>query len=96
MKAEWLIIIIPACMLIVWAVWYNISNKYYNWRYKPENDKCRKGEGPSGPAIAEPGSAADNIPGPMGREQLQIPAPIQVRQNSSSTRGFFAKFRRKS
>ena len=101
MKAEWLLIIIPACMFIVWAVWYNLSNKWYNWRYKPENDRARKGQGPRGPAIPEvtgPGTTSTDLSSTTGIDagsSIQIPTPINTEQDSKSTRGFFARFRKK-
>jgi len=94
MKAEWLLIIIPGFMLITWAIWYNLTNKWYNWRYKPENDKSRRspveesGIGKPTSNLTTPGRVDE------GRK-LEITSPIKTGQNSKSSRGFFATRRRR-
>jgi hypothetical protein len=100
MKAEWLLIIIPVLMLFLWALWYNLTNKWYNWRYKPENDKARPGKGPTGPAqpeepgIGEPTSYIPVAAGTDAGSKLETANPVKTGQNSKSTRGFFATRRR--
>ena len=101
MKAEWLLIIVPVLILLTWAIWYNLTNKWYNWRYKPENDKARPGKGPNGPAEPEDSrirKPVANLSTPArsnDRIQLEAPSPIKIRPNSKSSRGFFATRRRK-
>jgi hypothetical protein len=93
MKAEWLLIIIPLFMFFIWAIWYNLTNKWYNWRYKPEYDKSRRfpvedtGIGKPTFNFTTPGRVDE------GRK-LEITSPLKTGQNSKSPRGFFATRRR--
>ena len=98
MKFEWLLIIVPVFMVLLWAIWYNLTNKWYNWRYKPENDKARPGKGPTGPrdtGTEESGLYLPNAAGTYAGGKLEIANSVKIGQNSKSSRGFFASRRRK-
>lgn len=88
-------------MFLLWAIWYNLSNKWYNWRYKPENDKARKWEKPrefsrtENVGFREPVIDIPTTTGTDAGSKLEASNPIKTRQDSKGFRGFFAKRRRK-
>lgn len=41
---ELLLILIVGLLFLFWAIWFRISNKILLKKYKPDNDKSRKGE----------------------------------------------------
>ena len=40
-------LLIPLLIVLIaglWFLWFKLSKKFHNWRYKPENDRGKKGE----------------------------------------------------
>lgn len=93
MKAEWLLIIIPLFMFFIWAIWYNLTNKWYNWRYKPEHDKSRRFP-VEDTGIGKPSINLSGTTGFDAGRSLQISTSSGIKQNSKGPRGFFATRRR--
>ena len=101
MKAEWLLLLIPIGMLILWAVWFRFTTWLYNKKYKPENDKGRRPTANLGFPEARNRRIEKTdlfVPRPSeleDRGELQIPTPSSITENSSGFRGFFARRRSK-
>ena len=101
---ELLIPIIILCMILVWRVWLMWTKKRLLKKYNPDNDQSRKGEqarlGSGG--TAEPVISSADLGESKERELLQVPVidtarpdEHKPRKTSKSTRGIFAKLRRR-
>ena len=97
-----LIIIALMITFILWKVWYSISTKRALKKYKPENDKSRKGGVFNNGRIGIPESRIDdtviNLPGfeqPEGRELLPKTDISDAGKDSTGTREDSSNVRRR-
>jgi len=100
-------LLIPAIIIFIilcWRVWLAWTRKRLLKKYNPDNDKARKGEqarlGSGG--VAEPVISSADLGESKERELLQVPTidtarpdKLEPRKTSKSTRGIFAKLRRR-
>jgi len=97
---EVIIIFILMIMFILWRLWFSFSKRRLFKKYKPENDKARKG-GEQLRAIErtkpDTSTAVENIIRPeqlKGRELLQAADVGNVGKDSSSSRKLLRRRKR--
>jgi hypothetical protein len=107
---ELLIIGILFLMFFLWAIWKNITDFLYKWRYKKQNERReqRKDEGRSeeergtkldgGEPILE--STSDSIPRPSQLERRELlpttnPDVVRKDSNGSGKSSFITRIRRR-
>lgn len=75
-------------VFFLWAIWKNLTDFIYAWRYKPENDKTRRREeiGRGKPESESPSDSISGVSSLEGRELLQTAELNSVGEDSSSNR----------
>jgi hypothetical protein len=91
---ELLVLGIILLIVFLWAVWYNLTKKFYKWRYEKKygTGKSIGGriETRGSPELKEPINSNERLEQPAKRELLSTTDVDSTRENRSSTRkGFF-------
>ncbi len=96
---ELLVLGIILLIVFLWAVWYNLTKKFYKWRYEKKYDTTKSIGG-----RIETGRSAEFEKSINSNERLEQPAKVEllsttdvdsIRENRSGTRkGFFFQRRR--
>ena len=89
---EVLLLVVPVVMFAIWFLWYHLSTKRLSKKYKPENDKSKKGGIPRGtfearePEVAQPTISSPRDEQPERRELLSTSESDFVGEDSISSR----------
>jgi hypothetical protein len=97
---ELLIPLAVIALFFIWALWKNITDWFYAWSYKRNNDKNKRGKELGGGKLGIESTTNDiSRPSQPGEpELLQTTDVNSVREDSSifGKPSFFSRFKRKS
>lgn len=96
---EFIALVIPPFMFVVWLIWFRYSLKRLKRRYNPENDKGRKAEerrksdlaGGREQAVKDPESSTSRSPQYEEPRVLQATDVDNVRKDRRGPRGIFKR-----
>jgi len=90
---EYLIFVIPPLIFVLWFLWFRLSKIWLRRRYKPENDKGRKGEEHRREltGLGEGQRGVEGSAQPTIQPILPATSPSPAGEDSKRSRGIFRK-----
>jgi len=92
---ELAIVIILAIMFLSWKVWFKLSERRLIKKYKPENDKGRKGTTEQRKGTREPIISSNGLEEPRGQQFLPTTEIDNVGKDNTRNRKLREIFRRR-